>query len=219
MDLTRVDEIIESYDGESSRLVVILQEIQQSCDRLPEPALQRVSDRLGVKLEHVRNVVAFSRSLGLEHMGKALTAFVIDREVCKACGRCRRACPVGAIVGEKKVPHVIDQEKCIRCGVCRERCRMGGISAEWDPDLELVACDVCGAPFATSREVDSARAKVRERSLLEASCPDCRRPLMARRLVAAKRRRTAANINNSASGLTAIEDANPTRGPRIAEHT
>ena len=58
---------------------------------------------------------------------KAMTTFVIDGEACTACGRCRRACPVEAIRGEKKVPHVIDQEKCIQCGLCRENCPTDGI--------------------------------------------------------------------------------------------
>jgi NADH-quinone oxidoreductase subunit F len=58
---------------------------------------------------------------------KPLTTFVIDGEVCTACGKCRQACPVEAIRGEKKVPHVIDQEKCIRCGLCREFCHFDGI--------------------------------------------------------------------------------------------
>ncbi len=58
---------------------------------------------------------------------KAMTTFVIDGEACTACGRCRRACPVEAIRGEKKVPHVIDQQKCIKCGLCRENCPTDGI--------------------------------------------------------------------------------------------
>jgi NADH:ubiquinone oxidoreductase subunit F (NADH-binding) len=53
---------------------------------------------------------------------KALTTFVIHEEECKACGKCLKACPVGAIRGDKKVPHVIDASLCIKCGLCRECC-------------------------------------------------------------------------------------------------
>ncbi|MFY9114915.1 MAG: NADH-quinone oxidoreductase subunit NuoF [Dethiobacteria bacterium] len=53
---------------------------------------------------------------------KELIAYYIDPEKCKACGRCRKECPEGAIVGEKKVPHVIDQSKCSKCGICFENC-------------------------------------------------------------------------------------------------
>jgi len=57
----------------------------------------------------------------------ALTTFIIDKEKCIACGRCRKICPVECIAGEKKVPHVIDEARCIRCGSCREICPVDAV--------------------------------------------------------------------------------------------
>ncbi|MBS3975341.1 MAG: NADH-quinone oxidoreductase subunit NuoF [Syntrophomonadaceae bacterium] len=51
-----------------------------------------------------------------------LIAYQIDPNKCKACGRCRKECPVEAIKGEKKTPHVIEQSKCCKCGICLETC-------------------------------------------------------------------------------------------------
>jgi NADH-quinone oxidoreductase subunit F len=53
---------------------------------------------------------------------RGLFHYEIDEEACKACGICLKNCPVGAITGEKKVPHVIDQDKCTLCGMCWEKC-------------------------------------------------------------------------------------------------
>ena len=53
---------------------------------------------------------------------KELIFYRIDQEKCNACGRCRKECPAGAIIGEKKVPHEIDQSKCTKCGICYESC-------------------------------------------------------------------------------------------------
>jgi ferredoxin len=53
---------------------------------------------------------------------RGLFRYTIDAEACKACGLCKKHCPVDAIAGEKKVPHVIDQEKCTLCGMCFEKC-------------------------------------------------------------------------------------------------
>ncbi|MDD4334515.1 MAG: 4Fe-4S binding protein, partial [Desulfotomaculaceae bacterium] len=38
-----------------------------------------------------------------------------------------RACPSGAISGEKKEPHKIDTLLCIKCGACIKKCKFDAI--------------------------------------------------------------------------------------------
>jgi MinD superfamily P-loop ATPase len=45
----------------------------------------------------------------------------IDAVRCKACRKCERGCPMGAITMMGKVPQ-IDRTKCIRCYCCHEMC-------------------------------------------------------------------------------------------------
>lgn len=58
-----------------------------------------------------------------------LTYFIIE-ELCKGCGACLRACPAGAITGEKKKPHRIDLAACVKCGACFEVCKFKAVGRE-----------------------------------------------------------------------------------------
>ena len=59
---------------------------------------------------------------------KALKSYVINPDLCIGCTACSRVCPVGAIKGEKKMPHEINQTTCIKCGSCIEKCKFNAIS-------------------------------------------------------------------------------------------
>lgn len=41
---------------------------------------------------------------------------------CIGCGRCRKNCPWGAVIGDKKEKHLIEPLICQRCGTCWQLC-------------------------------------------------------------------------------------------------
>lgn len=59
---------------------------------------------------------------------KALSAYCIDPDLCKGCGKCAKNCPVQAISGTIKNPHIIDASKCIKCGACVGSCPFKAIA-------------------------------------------------------------------------------------------
>lgn len=61
---------------------------------------------------------------------KELLTYYIKEDFCKGCGACIKACPAGAITGEKKKPHKISPDICIRCGACFEVCKFKSVERE-----------------------------------------------------------------------------------------
>ncbi len=56
-----------------------------------------------------------------------LVKFVVDKDKCKKCGQCFKACPTGALKWEKGQVAYIDPEKCTKCKSCIKACRFWSI--------------------------------------------------------------------------------------------
>ncbi|MBQ7245528.1 MAG: NADH-quinone oxidoreductase subunit NuoF [Firmicutes bacterium] len=63
------------------------------------------------------------------HVCKPLLTYTIDKDICKMCSLCARACPAEAITGvQGKEPYEIHQTKCIKCGNCMNACRFEAVT-------------------------------------------------------------------------------------------
>jgi len=58
---------------------------------------------------------------------RELIQYSINPEKCEGCLRCLRACPTGAISGEKRKPHTLNQGMCIKCGACYDVCKFDAV--------------------------------------------------------------------------------------------
>lgn len=146
------------------------------------PVLQKLAEEYGVDVQDER--------------------FVQKGEVdlCIRCGRCVRAC---AELGnecidfvsrgwEKEVqpPFKEPSKVCIGCGSCAEVCPTGAIQVSekdgkrtiWGRTFDLVACEICGARFATKEQLAAAKPDV-ELTDARVLCPRCRKIAEARALV------------------------------------
>jgi NADH:ubiquinone oxidoreductase subunit F (NADH-binding)/ferredoxin len=59
---------------------------------------------------------------------QGLRTYAVDIATCIGCMACKKTCPAGAIVGERKNAHYIIVDKCIGCGACVDTCPKNSIS-------------------------------------------------------------------------------------------
>jgi Fe-S-cluster-containing hydrogenase component 2 len=66
-------------------------------------------------------------------------------KVCIQCGKCAKACEVGAIKQNAKGVYMIDKKLCVGCGKCVEACPFGLIVKVPDKQVpsKCIACGKC----------------------------------------------------------------------------
>ena len=70
IDTSKVDEVIDSFSGDLSQLIGILQDIQVNFNHLPREALVRVSERFEIPLSQVFSVATFFKAFSLTPRGR-----------------------------------------------------------------------------------------------------------------------------------------------------
>ncbi len=72
MELATLDQILEGKGKEPFDVIEVLQDIQQTCRYLPEDALCRVSEKLGIPLIEVFRLANFYKAFTLKPRGRHL---------------------------------------------------------------------------------------------------------------------------------------------------
>ena len=92
MDLTKVDAIIENYDGDATSLLAIMQDVQDQENYLPREAVNHISAKLDVPISRIYSMATFFESFHLEPRGK---------HICSVC--------LGTACHVNGAPNVLDE--------------------------------------------------------------------------------------------------------------
>jgi NADH-quinone oxidoreductase subunit E len=71
-EISRVDEIIDKYQGEKEALIQILLEVNALNHWLPKTSLMRISTRLGVPMTRIYHIASFYKAFSLVPQGRHL---------------------------------------------------------------------------------------------------------------------------------------------------
>jgi len=70
MNLERIDEIIDRYEGEEGALLQLLLDIQSELNWLPREAIEQISKRFQVPVSQVYRIASFYKAMSLAPRGK-----------------------------------------------------------------------------------------------------------------------------------------------------
>lgn len=70
MDTSVVDRIIEKYQGNSSALIAILQDVQQEFNYIPEEVAVRLTDAMNIPLSRAYGLTTFFKAFSLTPRGR-----------------------------------------------------------------------------------------------------------------------------------------------------
>jgi len=114
------EDIMKDYAGEESRLIPLLQKLQDAYGYLPKDVIARLSERTGLFVSRIMGVVTFYSQFRLEPVGKNIVKICFGT----AC-------------------HVIGAEN-VADAICRELgVELGGTTADRMFTVESVACLGC----------------------------------------------------------------------------
>lgn len=126
MNMDRVDQIIDSHQGEASSLIQILLEIQSENNWLPKEALNRISEKLQVPLSRIQHIATFYKAFSLVPKGRH-EIHVCMGTACHVRGAARVLDTVQDLTGIKPGETDIDLKFSLETVNCIGCCALGPV--------------------------------------------------------------------------------------------
>jgi NADH:ubiquinone oxidoreductase subunit E len=125
-DMARIDAIIAGYQGKTSGLTTILQDIQDEYNYLPPQAMERVAEKMGLPLSQVLQVATFYKAFSLEPRGKHLITVCLGT-ACHVRGGARLAEQVERLLKIRAGGTTPDMQFTLETVNCVGACALGPV--------------------------------------------------------------------------------------------
>ncbi len=118
--MEHIDRIVDAHQGEASSLIQVLLDIQAEHHWLPGPALDRVSERLGVPLGRIRHIATFYTAFSLVPKGRHEVHLCMGT-ACHVRGAPRILDTIGDVTGigpgetDLELRYSLDTVNCVGC--------------------------------------------------------------------------------------------------------
>jgi len=126
VDTNKVDAFIDKYGGEQRALTALLLDIQTEYNYLPQGALRRVAERMGMPLIRVYQVAAFYKAFSLKPRGKHLITVCLGT-ACHVRGAVRIVEQAGRSLGIAPGETSKDRQFTLETVNCLGCCALGPI--------------------------------------------------------------------------------------------
>jgi NADH-quinone oxidoreductase subunit E len=126
MEVAKIDEIIDKYDGEEGILIQVLQDVQNEFNWLPQEALAWVCTRLGVPLSQAFSIATFYKAFSLKPRGRHV-ANVCMGTACHVRGGPRILEKVEQVLGIEAGETTPDQRFSLEKVNCLGCCALGPV--------------------------------------------------------------------------------------------
>ena len=122
----KIDKIIDKYQGDASALIQVLLEIQRENRWLPNEALKKVSNKLGVPLNQIQHITTFYKAFSLIPRGRHEVQICLGT-ACHVRGGPRILDRVEEILGIQAGQTTTDMEFTLETVNCLGCCALGPV--------------------------------------------------------------------------------------------
>ncbi|MBW7572172.1 DUF362 domain-containing protein [Caproiciproducens faecalis] len=77
---------------------------------------------------------------------------IVDKELCRSCGMCRKNCAHDAISFDENKKAQIDHQKCVGCGRCIGACNFDAVSPTGDETNDILNCKIAEYAYAVLKD-------------------------------------------------------------------